>query len=129
MTAVSRASLWLACSGLLIAATACSAPTITAFAITAGPAITIAPGGSAILTVSATTTAGKPQTAGIVIFNLPQQVSYSPGSATVTTGGQTAITITASPIAVPSTTQAQVVGYAGLAGSTVYVPVTVVAAQ
>ena len=127
MNAVSRATLWLAGSGLLLAATACSAPTITAFAITAGPAITLAPGGSAVLNVSATSSSSTAQNAAIVIFNLPGQVSYSPSTPTVATGSQTSITLTASPLAVPSTTQAQVVGVSGLAGSTVYVPVTVVA--
>ena len=125
MTAVSRATLWLASSCLLLAGTACSAPTITAFSIAASPNVTIAPGGTAILTVSANTSATTPQTAGIVIFNLPPGVSYAPSSPTVATGSQTAITLVAAPNAVASTTQAQVVGYSGLAGSTVYVPITV----
>ena len=129
MTAVSRATLWLAGSALLLAATACSAPTITAFAITAGPAITLAPGGSAVLNVSASSSSSVAQTAAIVIFNLPPQVSYSPSSPTVATGGQTSITLTASPSAPASTTKAQVVGVSGLAGSTVYVPITVAPAS
>jgi hypothetical protein len=126
MLTVSRASLWLAGTASLLFATACSAPTITGFTITAGPSpVNIAPGGTSYLTVAATTTNTSPVTVAVVLFNLPTGVSSSPAAPTVTSGSQTTIALTAAANAPAVTNQVQVTGYTGLAASNAYVNVTV----
>ncbi len=131
MMTVKRAALWLGSSLSMIALTACSAPTINAFTLAAGPAtINIQPGGQAQLVVSATTAATKPITAAIVLYYLPAGVTASPASPTVTTGSSTVITLSAAPNApIGVSSNVQVSGIAYLAERDVYVNVGVVGSQ
>lgn len=131
MMTVKRAALWFGSSLSMIALTACSAPTINSFTMTAGPSvINIQPGGQAQLTVSAATTGSKAVTAAIVLYYLPTGVTASPASPTVTTGSSTVITLTASPNAPTGvTSNVQVAGIGYLAERDVYLSVGVVGSQ
>ncbi len=131
MTTVKRAALWFGSSFSMIAMTACSAPTVDSFSMTAGPAeIRVQPGGQARLIVSATTTASKPSTAAIVLYYLPAGVTASPASPTVTTGSSTTITLSAAPGApIGVISNVQVSGITYLAEKDSYINVGVVGSQ
>ena len=91
--------------------------------------ISIFQGASTALTVTSTATPGDtaPVTSAIVLYNLPEGVSVSPASPTVTTGSQTIIVLSAAPYAPIANNQVQVSGYAGLAYSNADLSVGVVA--
>jgi hypothetical protein len=126
MLKVSRASLWLAGSVSLLAASACSTPTINGFNLTAGPAnVNIAPGGISYITVAATATGSAAVNVAVVVYGLPAGVSYSPTAPTIATGSQTNIVLTAAPNAPAGTSVTHVSGYAGLAYSNSEISVTV----
>jgi uncharacterized membrane protein len=127
MLTVSRASLWLAGTASLLLATACSGPTINGFTISAGPqTVNIAPGGTSTVTVAATTTASSPVSAALVVYNLPGEVSSSPVSPTITTGGSTTVILTAAPNAPAQSNDVQITAYAGLSSASAHITVTVV---
>ncbi len=120
---------WLCSSFALLAVTACSSPTINGFNITAPASISVAQGGVAYLTVSSAATGSSttPVTSALVLYNLPQGVTYSPAAPTVTTGSQTVIVLSAFQYAPIANNQVQVSGYAQLASSSAIVSVGVVA--
>ncbi len=130
MLKASRASLWLTGAATVLAMAGCSAPTINGFNLTAGPGnITITPGGTATISIASSSTSSSKSTATVVLYGLPQGVSFSPSAPTIDTGTQSAITLTAAPGAPAATSKVQVSAYAGLAYSGTYVTVTVVPNQ
>jgi hypothetical protein len=127
MMTVQRASVTLAGTLLMLALTACSAPTINGFNIVATPStLRLGPGGTTYMNIAATGSGSTPVTAAVIVYNLPEGVTTTPANPTVTTGSSTVITLTAAPNAVVgASTQVQVSGYAGLAYSNSVVTVSV----
>jgi hypothetical protein len=124
-----HALIWSTLALAATGVTACSAPSIAGFKIAVPASISVTPGESSALTVSATATSKTAVTAALVIYYLPAGVTANPAAPTVATGDSTTITLIAAPDAkVGLSSNVQITGYAGLASSTAFVKVNVVAA-